>query len=148
MSEAMAERQATASFERLVLFDGVCGFCDRAVRWLLAHDRAGRLRYAPLQGATAARLRERHAEIPVDTETLVYVDASSGSERVYLRSEGIFRLCAELDRGWRGLAWLRWLPRGLTDRVYAAFVRRRYRLFGKLDACRVPEPHERARFLD
>ncbi len=148
MSEAMAERPAPATLERLVLFDGLCGFCDRAVRWMLAHDREGRLHYAPLQGATAARLRERHAEIPVDTETLVYVDASSGEECVYLRSEAIFRLCAELDRGWRWLSWLRWLPRGLTDLVYGAFVRRRYRLFGRLDACRVPAPHERARFLD
>ncbi len=144
----MSERPTPATFERLVLFDGLCGFCDRAVRWLLAHDREERLCYAPLQGETAARLRERHAEIPVDTETLVYVDASSGEERVYLRSEANFRLCAQLDRGWRWLAWLRWLPRGFTDFLYAAFVRRRYRLFGKLDACRVPAPHERARFLD
>ena len=144
----MSERPTAATFERLVLFDGLCGFCDHAVRWLLAHDSAGRLRFAPLQGATADRLRERHAEIPVDTETLVYIDASSGGERVYLRSEGIFRVCAELDRSWRWLAWLGWLPRGITDRVYGAVVRWRYRLFGKLDACRVPEPQERARFLD
>ena len=60
----MDEIVSTAAPSRLVLFDGVCGFCDRAVRWLIARDPAGRLRFAPPQGEADAALRERHPEIP------------------------------------------------------------------------------------
>jgi len=132
----------------IVLFDGVCGFCDAAVGWLVRCDPEGRLRFAPLQGATAAELRARHPEIPGGLETLVYVDASGGGERAYLRSEAVFRACAAISGAppWVPLAAR--LPRALTDLVYRIFARVRYRVFGRLDACRVPAPGERARMLD
>jgi len=131
---------------RLVLFDGVCGFCDRAVRLLLRADRRGRLHFAPLQGETAEALRRRHPEIPEELETLVYVESGPGGERVFLRSEALFRLCRALGGRFRPVAWLGVLPRALTDLAYAAFVRVRY-LFGRLPDCRLPGPEERERFL-
>jgi predicted DCC family thiol-disulfide oxidoreductase YuxK len=130
----------------LVLFDGVCGFCDSAIRWLLAHDPAGKLGFAPLQGETAAALRRRHPEIPSELESLVLVESGPEGSRVFLRSEAIWRLCAQLAGPWRLLAWLRWLPRALRDFGYKHFASRRYRWFGRLEACRVPEAAERARF--
>ena len=133
--------------QRIVLFDGVCGFCDRMVRWLLARD-GGRFVYAPLQGRSAAALRARHPEIPDELETFVYVEAADGDERVYLRSDAMFRVIGQLGPPWRWLAALRHLPRVLTDLGYTWFVRWRYRLFGKLPECRVPDPAQRARFLD
>ena len=132
---------------RLVLYDGVCGFCDAGVRWLLAQDDRGRFRFAPLQGATAAALRERHPEIGDSLDSIAYVDASDGSERVHLRSEAVFRILAELDPPWRWLAMLRCIPRPLTDLGYRIFARLRYRVFGRLEACRAPTPAERRRFL-
>ena len=140
------ERQALPP--RLVLFDGVCGFCDAAVRWLVAHDPGGRFHLAPLQGASAAALRARHGDFPDEGETLVYVEQQGGSERVHLRSDAVLRIFAELPGPWRWLASLRVLPRALRDTLYAAFAGIRYRVFGKLDSCRVPSPQERARFLD
>ena len=140
------ERQGLPS--RLVLFDGVCGFCDAAVRWLLAHDPGGRFHLAPLQGTSAAALRARHRDFPDEGETLVYVERDGGSERLYLRSDAVLRIFAELPGPWRWLAPLRVLPRALRDALYTAFARIRYRVFGKLDSCRVPAPEERARFLD
>ena len=132
----------------IVLFDGVCGFCDAAVGWLVRCDPEGRLRFAPLQGATAAELRARHPEIPGGLETLVYVDANDGSERVYLRSEAVFRACAAISGSppWVGVAAR--LPRALTDLGYRLCARVRYRVFGRLDACRVAGPDDRARMLD
>jgi predicted DCC family thiol-disulfide oxidoreductase YuxK len=132
---------------RLVLYDGVCGFCDGAVRWLLARDRGRRLHFAPLQGDTAEALRRRHPELPQDVDTLVYVETGADGERVHLRSEAVFRVLAELAGPWRHLVVLRRLPRRLTDAGYRLFARHRYRLFGKLDECAVPEPEERARFV-
>jgi predicted DCC family thiol-disulfide oxidoreductase YuxK len=131
---------------RLVLFDGVCNFCDGAIRWLVARDPQTRLCFASLQGETSARLRREHPEIPADLETLVFVTTAGGVSRVFLRSDAIWRVCAELSGPWRALAWLRFLPRTLRDFGYREFARRRYRWFGKLDSCRIPDERERARF--
>lgn len=132
----------------IVLFDGVCGFCDAAVRWLLRHDPEGRLRFAPLQGETAARLRAREPSIPEGLGTLVYVVASDAGERIYLRSEAVFRACAAISGAPRWVGILARLPRALTDLGYRLVARLRYRLFGRLDACRIPGPGERERMLD
>jgi predicted DCC family thiol-disulfide oxidoreductase YuxK len=139
--------RAEATAPRLVLYDGVCGFCDASVRWLLARDDRALFRFAPLQGATAGELRARHPEIGDSLDGIAYVETSDGSERVHMRSEAVFRILAELDPPWKWFAMLRWLPRPLTELGYRIFARLRYRVFGRLDECRVPTPVERRRFL-
>jgi predicted DCC family thiol-disulfide oxidoreductase YuxK len=141
------EPVAAALPPRLILYDGICRFCNRAVQWLLRVDQRGRFHFAPLQGPTAATLRARHPEIPTDTDSMLYVDSSDSEERVYVRSQAAFQICRELEGRWRVLAGFAWLPRGLTDFAYDTFARSRYRLFGKLDTCPVPSPEQRARFL-
>ena len=131
----------------LVLFDGVCGFCDASVRWLLDHDPQGVLHFAPLQGETAASLRSRHPEIPDDIDTVVVVEGEGARERVRLRAAAVLRILAVLPAPWRWLGILRFLPRSLLEGAYRAFAARRYRVFGQLDACRVPAEDERVRLL-
>lgn len=131
----------------LVLYDGVCGFCNGVVRWLLAHDAKKALTFAALQGETASALRARHPEIPESIDTFVFVERRAAGERVWLRSAALFRLFAALPAPWRWIAALRVFPRALTDRVYDAFARRRYRWFGELETCPVPTLEVRARFL-
>jgi predicted DCC family thiol-disulfide oxidoreductase YuxK len=144
----MAEAQLSgAAFERLVLFDGVCTFCDASVRWLMERDPAGRLQYAPLQGEAAAALRCRHRQIPDNFDTLVYVERHGAGEQVHLRSAAIFRICAQLQPPPAWLPWLSWLPAPLADVAYRVFARLRYRIFGKQDECRLPSETERSRFL-
>ena len=117
------------------------------MRWLLDHDPRARLRYAPLQGETASALRARHSQIPDELDTVVYVEADAAGERVFLRSDAVLRALAQLEAPWRWLAALRVLPRGLRDAAYRGFAQRRYRWFGRFDACRLPSPEEKPRFL-
>ena len=139
---------ASPQVRHLLLFDGICAFCNGSVRWLAARDPHARLRFAPLQGETAAALRARHPEIPEALETMVYVRTDAAGERVFLRSDGLWRVLALLEPPWRHVApLLRALPRRLRDALYLAFARRRYRLFGTLDACPIPTPEEARRFL-
>ena len=146
-SRHIEQTGAAALPPRLVLYDGVCGFCTRAVQRLLAVDLDGRLHFAPLQGATAAALRRRHPKIPDDIDTIVYVETTDSDEYVFLRSEAIFRIYVALEVKSRLTSWLRLLPRSWTDLGYRLFGHLRYRLFGKLDACSVPSAEQRDRFL-
>ncbi len=145
---ASSKSQGSAGPRRIVLYDGECGFCDRSVQWLLDHDRDQRLAYAPLQGRTAREIAQRHPRMPPGLDSLVYVEVDPrGRERVYWYSRAVLRICGQLPLPWRLFTAFRVLPRFLTDLAYRAFARVRYPLFGRLDACRIPSPEERGRFL-
>ena len=127
--------------EPVVLYDGACGLCGRTVAWLLAKDRERKLRFAPLQGETAARLRALHPGIPADLSTVVLVDGG----RVHLRSRALLHVARHLGPPWRWAAWLRFLPGALLDPPYRLVVRVRHRLGG---GARIPPgPGDRDRLL-
>lgn len=132
----------------LMLYDGDCGFCASAVRFVLKRDRARTLHFAPLQGRTAALIRERHPWLAA-VDSMAWVETlPGGSERVLVRSAAALRAARYLGGIWRiasGIGWL--VPARAADRVYDAFARHRHRL-APSDACYVPSPAERDRFLD
>jgi predicted DCC family thiol-disulfide oxidoreductase YuxK len=132
----------------VVFYDGVCGFCDGMVQWLLARDGEGRLHYAPLQGSTAQRTRTVHpGEFPEGPDTLVLVESAGARPVIHLRSRAVFRTLELLGGPWRAFGLLRILPRFLSESAYRLFARSRYVWFGRLETCRIPTPDERARFL-
>lgn len=126
----------------VVFFDGVCGLCNGTVDWLLARDRRARLRFAPLQGETARRLL---GELPEDALewTFLLRDGAGTHER----SDAVLGALQHVGGPWSLIRVLRLVPRALRDAVYRFVARRRYRWFGRRDACRLPSTAERERFL-
>lgn len=134
--------------DRIVFYDGVCAFCNRAVRWLVDRDEHALLHYAPLQGETARRLQEAHPErFPSDVDTVVYAEREDGELRLWLRAQAALRLLEVLDVAPLLRALLRVVPRPVADLGYRLFAVSRYRLFGRFDTCPVPPPALRPRFL-
>jgi predicted DCC family thiol-disulfide oxidoreductase YuxK len=131
----------------VLLYDGVCGFCDRLVRMVFRADRPGRFRFAPLQGQYAADVKRRHPELD-HIDSLVLVEGAGDAEHVTVRSEALLRLARLLGGRWRLALTLELLPRRLRDSAYDAFARRRQRIFGRYDVCPVPPPQMRSRFLE
>jgi len=128
----------------IVFYDGVCGLCDRSVRFLLQRDRRATLRFAPLQGETA----RARPDLPAERRSVVFIlRPNTPEEQIYFRSEAALRLLDHVGGGWRIVSWLRLIPRPIRDAVYDFIASRRYRWFGKFDACRIPPPEWRIRFL-
>ena len=132
----------------LVLYDGVCGLCDRSVKFLLPRDKHRRLTFAPLQSALAQDILKRHG-LPLTFESFVLVTGHhSDDEKVYRRSQAALRVLALLGGRYRLVAGLGQLfPTFFADWVYRLVARHRYRWFGKYDACVLPSPETRERFL-
>ncbi len=133
----------------LVLFDGHCGLCNGAVRWLLRRDRGDRLRFLALESDKAALVLARHGMGGGSLETMVVVRGVGGTgESVLVRSDAVVALLKELPRPW---AWvgtvLGWVPRAVRDFGYGLVARGRYRIWGRLESCPVPTAEERRRFL-
>lgn len=133
----------------VLLFDGVCGLCNRVVRFVLARDRRRLFRLAPLQGAAGRRILAAHGRDPDRLETLyVVADYASGTGTVLSRSAAVLFVVGQLGWPWRLATALRWMPAALRDRLYDAVAAHRYRFFGRLAACPAPDPRCRDRFLD
>ena len=133
----------------VLLYDGLCGFCDGTVQFILKHDRRGTLRFATLQGDFARDVIARHPELEgVDSLVLVERDVTSGKEHVYVRSDGALRVARYLGGAWNFARALAIVPRFVRDSAYDGFARIRYRVFGRYDSCPIPSPEQRARFID
>jgi predicted DCC family thiol-disulfide oxidoreductase YuxK len=134
----------TGESANIVFYDGVCGLCDRTVRFVLKRDETRKMYFAPLQGETA----KRRADLPADLRSIVFVtNFGAAQERIYFRSDAVLQIFDQLGGFWRVASWLRIIPRPLRDGIYNAVARRRYQWFGKFDECRIPTPEIRARFL-
>lgn len=132
----------------VLLYDGLCGFCDGTVQFILEHDRRRTLKFATLQGDYARDVIGRHPELAgIDSLVLVERDAA-GQENVYVRSEGALRVARYLGGVWHLARAVAIVPRFLRDWAYDAFARIRYRVFGRYDSCPIPTPEQRARFID
>jgi predicted DCC family thiol-disulfide oxidoreductase YuxK len=134
----------------IVLYDGVCGLCNRLVRFLIKHDRHDRLRFASLQSDFATTVLNRHGISAGDLDTVHVVENyEQAGERVLNRSDAILRAACELGGFWMVAATsAKVLPRPLRDFVYKIVARNRYRVFGKYETCLVPEARDRSKFLD
>ena len=130
--------------DKLVLYDGVCGLCNRFVQHLIRRDKKQSFTFAPLQGSTAVEVRAAHPSLPEELSTVAYVQ----NGELLLRSRAVFAIWKELGGAWRLLAAFRFLPQFLTDLGYRAVASIRYRIWGKLDQCAIPEPSQASRFLE
>jgi predicted DCC family thiol-disulfide oxidoreductase YuxK len=128
-----------------LFYDGHCGLCHRAVKFVLRHDRSGQaFRFAPLQGETflARVAAERRAGLPDSVVVL------TREGQLLVRSASFLHILRRLGGGWRALAaLLSMIPRRMRDIAYDFVARIRYRVFGKrADLCPVVPAELRARF--
>ncbi len=133
----------------IVLYDGVCGLCNRLVQFLLKHDYNDNFRFASLQSELARALLTRHGKDADDLDTVYVVESYGLSDEALLaRSDAILFMLIKLGGIWKFAGVGRVLPRGLRDMVYKFVARNRYSVFGKHESCMLPEPKHRGKFLD
>lgn len=139
----------------VVLFDGVCNFCNGAIQFIVDRERAPRLRFAALQSTVAQRLLEDTFGSERATQLLRGVNGSGSPDSIVLiesgrgftHSEAALRIARHLRAPYRWAFVLIAVPRLLRDAVYRFIAERRYRWFGRSETCRVPTPELRRRFL-
>lgn len=134
----------------VVFYDGVCGLCDRFIRFLIRRDRARRIVFAPLQGTLAQTVLVPRGLNPSDLDTMYAVaDWQRPSEHILARSRALLHAVGQLDGIWPSLARIgSRVPRSIADALYNTIARFRYRVFGRRDTCPIPPVEWRDRFLD
>jgi len=133
----------------VILYDGVCGLCNRGVRFLLKRDRTGAFRFASLQSSAGREILARHGIAPDALDTFYVVrDFELASERVLSKSSAAIYTAERLGGVWKAATMLRVLPPRVRDLLYDTIARHRYRMFGRYDTCPLPEARYRDRFID
>lgn len=127
----------------ILLFDGVCNLCNGAVQWVLKHDRKGVFRFAALQSETGQALLKRFGLSPEHFDTVVLVEG----DRLFTRSDAALELARRLGGGWSMLYGFKIIPRFIRNAIYDWIARNRYRWFGKKEACMLPRPEWKERFV-
>ena len=126
-----------------ILYDGVCVFCSRWVRFVANRDEARQFRFTAIQSGYGTRLAQAFGINPDDPDTNAVVH---GGE-VFFKSDAALTVLSNLP-GWRWASVLRAVPKPLRDAVYGLVARNRYRIFGKYDECFVPDAQMRARVIE
>lgn len=127
----------------IILFDGVCNFCNGAINFILRQDKKGVFRFAPLQSEKGQQLLQRFNLPQQSFDSFILIDEG----KVYKSSTAGLYLYNKLPWYWKWtqLFWI--VPRFVRDAVYDTIARNRYRWFGKKDQCMVPTPEIKSRFL-
>ena len=126
----------------IVLFDGVCNFCNDAVNFIIRRDVEGQFKFAPLQSETGQELRQKYAIEP-DVDSIVLIEDGMA----FTHSTAGLRIAQGLG-GVLSLAYVFIIvPAFIRDFIYKTFAKNRYRLFGKKEVCMIPTPEARERFL-
>src|SRR5687768_5075707 len=133
----------TEGHAHIILFDGVCNLCNGFVRFLIRRDPQNRFRFASLQSVTGRRLLREHGFPEHPLNSVVYIKDG----RSYQTSEAVLEILKTLGGAWSILGLFRLVPRGIRDGMYRFIARRRYRWFGKKEACMIPTPQLQHRFL-
>ncbi|AHC23322.1 MULTISPECIES: thiol-disulfide oxidoreductase DCC family protein [Mycobacteriaceae] len=138
----------TESNAPVLLYDGVCGVCNSAVRTLLRVDRGGTLRFAALDSDFARDVIARHPHL-AGRDSVVFVgDPGGRAETVSTESAAMLAVADYLGGCWKLASVARVIPAFLRDRLYAAFAKVRYHVGGQYDTCPIPSSAVRSRFVD
>jgi len=130
--------------KNLIVFDGACVFCSAFFRFMCRYDRAQKFHYATAQSPLGQALYAALNLPLVDFETNLVI--SNGE--IHQRLDAFAAAMAELPAPWRAARVTRHLPQALKDAIYKPIARNRYRIFGRTDACLIPDASLKARFLD
>jgi predicted DCC family thiol-disulfide oxidoreductase YuxK len=127
----------------VILFDGVCIFCSRWVRFVAARDTRARFRFTAIQSAYGSRFARALGIDAGDPDTNAVIHGGVA----YFKSDGALTVLSCLP-GWRGIGVLFAVPKFIRDGVDHLVAKNRYRIFGRYEKCMVPDAELRKRVME
>jgi predicted DCC family thiol-disulfide oxidoreductase YuxK len=127
----------------IILYDGVCVFCSRWIRFIAARDVKSLFRFTAIQSDYGGRLARAFGIDPADPDTNAVIHGGVAC----FKSDAALTVLSNLP-GWRWARVLRAVPKPLRDAVYNLVARNRYRIFGKYEVCFLGDAAFRNRVLE
>lgn len=126
----------------IILFDGVCNFCDRSVQFIIKYDQSAYFQFASIQSDVGQTLLAQYG-VPENIDSVILIEHG----KAYFESTAALKICKRLD-SFRPVCYIFILfPPSIRNIMYRMFAKNRYRLFGQNEKCLLPTPSQRKRFL-
>ncbi|MGX1264154.1 putative DCC family thiol-disulfide oxidoreductase YuxK [Rossellomorea marisflavi] len=126
----------------IILFDGVCNFCDQSVQFIIRHDKKKVFQFASLQSETGKELLHLH-RVHEEVDSIVLIE----DNRAFTESDAVIRISRRLRFPFSMGKLAKIIPRRFRDAAYKQFAKRRYKWFGQQEQCSIPSKEVRDRFL-
>ncbi len=139
----MPSTKSVSQKTQLILFDGVCNFCNSSINFIIDHDLEKNFKFAPLQSELGQSVLKQFNKNTKDFDSVILLK----NNQLYQKSEAAIEITKHLSGAWKYLAVFGILPAFLLDFFYDIIAKNRYRIFGKTETCRMPTPELRERFL-
>lgn len=127
----------------IIIFDGVCNFCNGAVNFIIKRDPDGVFAFTPMQSALAKQLMQKYQIHNVGIDTFLLIK----NNHCYVFSSAALEITKDLTGFWYLFRVLNIVPAAFRDFFYKLFARNRYQLFGRQDVCMVPTEEVKSRFV-
>lgn len=127
----------------VLLFDGVCNFCNGTVNFVIRRDPKSKIQFAPLQSNTGSELAKQFGISAGDLQSFVFIEKG----KAYNRSTAALKVCTYLNAGWSLCRIFLGVPLFIRDGIYNWIAKNRYKWFGKKETCMIPSADVKARFL-
>ncbi len=126
-----------------ILFDGICNFCNASINFIIDRDSRGIFKFAALQSEIGQEIL-KHNDLKISTfDSIILIKENT----ILQKSDAALEIARNLDGLWKLFYIFKIIPPFLRNFVYDLIARNRYRIFGRTNACRLPTPELRARFL-
>ncbi|MET3124990.1 putative DCC family thiol-disulfide oxidoreductase YuxK [Arcicella rosea] len=129
--------------QQVILFDGVCNFCNASINFVIDHDPQKRFKFASLQSDFGYEVLKKYDRNTSDFDSVILLK----NNRLYIKSEAALEIAKDLSGFWKYLSVFSILPTFILDFFYDLVAKNRYKLFGKSEVCRMPSPDLKERFL-
>lgn len=130
--------------KKIILFDGVCNLCDSSIQFIIKHDKKDIFRFTALQSELGQEIIQY---IGVDVSKIDSIILYEPGNAYYHKAEAALKIAKELGGIYTAISWFSVLPNFLTNSVYDYIAKNRYKWYGKKDACMIPTPELKAKFL-
>ncbi|AZQ44402.1 thiol-disulfide oxidoreductase DCC family protein [Nonlabens ponticola] len=130
--------------KQIVLFDGVCNLCNKAVTFIIERDKKNVFNFGALQNEKGKALLNKYDIDPEETDSIILIK----NDKAYIKSTAALHIAKNLSGGWPLLYTFIILPKFIRDSIYDWVARNRYGWFGKKDNCMIPNADLRSKFID
>jgi predicted DCC family thiol-disulfide oxidoreductase YuxK len=128
----------------IILFDGVCNFCNFWVNFIIDRDKDDIFKFAALQSEAGQKLLNKFNLKAEDFDTFILIDG----EIYFTKSTAALKIARKLNYPVKVLYYFIFIPKFLRDLIYSLIAINRYKFFGKRDVCKVPTENEKKKFLE
>ena len=133
----------TSTNSYIILFDGICNFCNYWVDFIIKRDKDKTLKFATLQSDAGKKIANQFSIVNKNIDSIIFIKGGN----YFARSDAVLEIAKELKSVWKKLYLLKVIPRHLRNFIYDLIAKYRYAIFGKRNSCRVPTSEEISRFI-